>query len=154
MNGRGRALDNVFVERLWRTLKYEDIYLRGYDSPAALERGLIRYIDFYSEERPHNALDQHPRLRSPGPICRKHNADGEAAGLYNLKDGVHLNAMNPILAAAGFNIRWLMRWLAVFWRWVLSAALRLLSQRGSDAWSDLTSAIAQWNLEGRLIALG
>ena len=39
MDGRGRALDNVFVERLWRTLKYEEIYLRGYDSPTALERG-------------------------------------------------------------------------------------------------------------------
>ena len=58
MDGRGRALDNVFVERLWRMLKYEDIYLRGYDSPAALERGLLRYIDFYNEERPHSALDQ------------------------------------------------------------------------------------------------
>ena len=58
MDGRGRALDNVFVERLWRTLKYEDIYLRGYDSPAALERGLSHYIDFYNEERPHSALDQ------------------------------------------------------------------------------------------------
>ncbi|MEX0449292.1 integrase core domain-containing protein [Spiribacter sp. 221] len=58
MDGRGRALDNVFVERLWRTLKYEDIDLRGYDSPTALERGLGSYIDFYNAERPHTALDQ------------------------------------------------------------------------------------------------
>ena len=58
MDGRGRALDNVFVERLWRTLKYEDMYLRGYYSPAALERGLGHYIDFYNEERPHSALDR------------------------------------------------------------------------------------------------
>ena len=47
-----------WIERLWRMLKCEDIYLRGYDSPAALERALIRYIDFYNEEQPHAALDR------------------------------------------------------------------------------------------------
>jgi IS5 family transposase len=50
--------------------------------------------------------------------------------------------MNPILAAAGFNIRWLMRWLVVFWRRILSAVLRLLDQSGTDARSDLASAAA------------
>jgi len=68
MDGRGRALDNVFVERLWRTLKYEDIYLRGYDSPTALERGLGSYIDFYNKERPHTALDQ----RTPAEVHWAH----------------------------------------------------------------------------------
>ena len=68
MDGRGRALDNVFVERLWRTLKYEDIYLRGYDSPTALERGLGSYISFYNKERPHTALDQ----RTPAEVHWAH----------------------------------------------------------------------------------
>jgi putative transposase len=57
MDGRGRALDNVFVERLWRTVKYEDIYLNDYDSVLALEQGLSRYSHFYNQERLHQSLD-------------------------------------------------------------------------------------------------
>jgi putative transposase len=57
MDGRGRALDNVFIERLWRTLKYEDIYLRGYETVQELELGLERYFDFYRYRRPHMALN-------------------------------------------------------------------------------------------------
>jgi putative transposase len=56
MDGRGRALDNVFVERLWRTVKYEDIYLRGYEAVAELLQGLIRYFAFYNQERLHQSL--------------------------------------------------------------------------------------------------
>ena len=56
MDGRGRALDNVFVERLWRTVKYEDIYLRDYADGAELEAGLKRYFRFYNQERPHSSL--------------------------------------------------------------------------------------------------
>ena len=57
MDGRGRALDNVFVERLWRSVKYEDVYLRGYEAVPELERGLRRYFVFYNEERLHQSLD-------------------------------------------------------------------------------------------------
>jgi len=57
MDGRGRALDNVFVERLWRTVKYEDIYLRDYCDGHALHAGLSRYFRFYNHRRPHSALD-------------------------------------------------------------------------------------------------
>lgn len=56
MDGRGRALDNVFIERLWRTVKYEDIYLRGYETAAELEQGLAAYFEFYCHERLHMAL--------------------------------------------------------------------------------------------------
>jgi putative transposase len=56
MDGRGRCLDNVFVERLWRSVKYEDVYLRGYEAVPDLERGLGRYFAFYNEERLHQAL--------------------------------------------------------------------------------------------------
>lgn len=56
MDGRGRALDNVFVERLWRSVKYEDIYLRDYEDGRALHRGLRRYFAFYNHERPHQSL--------------------------------------------------------------------------------------------------
>ena len=57
MDGRGRALDNVFIERLWRSLKYEDIYLKDYESGADLCYGLERYFDFYDHRRIHQALD-------------------------------------------------------------------------------------------------
>jgi putative transposase len=56
MDGRGRALDNVFIERLWRTVKYEDIYLKGYASVADLNEGLEAYFDFYDHSRKHQAL--------------------------------------------------------------------------------------------------
>lgn len=56
MDGRGRALDNIFVERLWRTVKYEDIYLKDYVTVPALITGLTRYFAFYNEERFHQSL--------------------------------------------------------------------------------------------------
>jgi putative transposase len=56
MNGKGRAMDNIFVERLWRTVKYEEVYLRDYASPRETRRGLNAYFMFYNEERPHQAL--------------------------------------------------------------------------------------------------
>jgi putative transposase len=57
MDGRGRALDNIFVERFWRTIKYEDIYLKGYLTPKEVFAGLAAYVPFYNTERPHQALD-------------------------------------------------------------------------------------------------
>jgi putative transposase len=56
MDGRGRALDNVFVERLWRAVKYEDIYIQGYEEVPELRRGLARYFAFYNHARLHQAL--------------------------------------------------------------------------------------------------
>ena len=57
MDGRGRALDNIFVERLWRNVKHEDVYLNGYATMGDLTVGLTRYIAFYNEERPHQSLN-------------------------------------------------------------------------------------------------
>lgn len=56
MDSKGRALDNVFIERLWRSVKYEDIYLKHYDTVPALVRGLDHYFTFYNQERPHQSL--------------------------------------------------------------------------------------------------
>jgi putative transposase len=66
MDGRGRALDNVFVERLWRSVKYEDIYIQGYDTVPELHRGLARYFAFYNHERPHQSL----HYRTPAAVYR------------------------------------------------------------------------------------
>lgn len=57
MDGRGRALDNIFTERLWRTVKYEEVYLHDYATPRDARQGLTRYFVFYNHERPHQALD-------------------------------------------------------------------------------------------------
>ena len=56
MDGRGRALDNIFVERLWRTVKYEDVYLKGYETLPTLLLGLTDYFLFYNGERRHQSL--------------------------------------------------------------------------------------------------
>jgi putative transposase len=65
-DGRGRAIDNVFVERLWRSVKYEDIYLKDYERVPELESGLRAYFRFYDEERPHQSLG----YRTPGEVYR------------------------------------------------------------------------------------
>lgn len=57
MDGRGRALDNIFVERLWRTVKYENIYMNDYVSVSELRIGLSQYFDFYNHQRLHQSLD-------------------------------------------------------------------------------------------------
>jgi putative transposase len=56
MDGRGRWMDNVFIERLWRSLKYEDVYLKGYADGREAARGIAAWIAFYNERRPHQAL--------------------------------------------------------------------------------------------------
>ena len=56
-DGRGRALDNIFVERLWRSVKYEDVYLKGYAGVPGLLLGLADYFEFYNSERFHQSLD-------------------------------------------------------------------------------------------------
>ncbi len=73
MDGKGRWVDNVFVERLWRSVKYEDIYLHAYETPAALRAGLTAYFTFYNTERGHQTLNRqtpdtvyfgHPQLKA------------------------------------------------------------------------------------------
>jgi putative transposase len=57
MDGRGRALDNIFVERLWRSVKHEDVYLKGYVNMPELQLGLTEYFEFYNTERSHQSLE-------------------------------------------------------------------------------------------------
>ena len=75
MDGKGRWVDNVFVERLWRSVKYEDLYLHAYETPTELRAGLARYFAFYNTKRRHSALDR----RTP--------------------DAVYLEQLTPELAA-------------------------------------------------------
>jgi putative transposase len=66
MDGKGRCLDNVFVERLWRTVKYEDVYIRGYEDVPGLSKGLTCFFPFYNEVRRHQALE----YRTPAEVYR------------------------------------------------------------------------------------
>ena len=66
MDGRGRALDNVWVERLWRTVKQEEVYIHDYVDGVEAHRNLERYFHFYNETRPHSALGYTP----PGNVYR------------------------------------------------------------------------------------
>ena len=67
MDGKGRCLDNVFVERLWRTVKYEEVYLWRHETVPALQAGLSRYFPFYNQERRHRSLEN----RTPAEVYGK-----------------------------------------------------------------------------------
>jgi putative transposase len=57
MDGKGRAIDNIFIERLWRSVKYEDLYLHVYEDGLSLYKGLMQYFSFYNDERMHQSLE-------------------------------------------------------------------------------------------------
>jgi putative transposase len=80
MDGRGRARDNIFTERLWRTLKYEEVYLHDYASPKEAHHQLANYIHFYNFERPHQALE----YLTPAQLYG-------LSGTLNLNKSDHLN---------------------------------------------------------------
>ena len=64
MDGKGRALDNIFTERLWRTSKYEEVYLHEYLTPGDARQGIARYLHFYNHQRLHQSLD----YRTPAEV--------------------------------------------------------------------------------------
>lgn len=70
MDGRGRALDNVFVERFWRTIKQEEVYLKDYQSGLEAHKNLDRYISYYNHERPHSALEYQCPANAYNLICK------------------------------------------------------------------------------------
>jgi putative transposase len=76
MDGKGRALDNIFTERLWRTVKYEEVYLHSYLSPKEARQGRTRYLDFYNHGRLHQAL----AYRTPAEVYFPASSFPTAAG--------------------------------------------------------------------------
>jgi putative transposase len=73
MDGIGRALDNIYIERFWRSLKYEDIYIKDYSSMAELKEGVKKYVAFYNSERFHQSLN------------------------YETPDEIYYSVFNPVL---------------------------------------------------------
>ena len=89
MDGRGRFSDNIFVERLWRSLKYEEVYLHAYESVAEARQGIAAYFNFYNHERLHQALG----YRAP------HQVFEEAMRVAKLRRGRNAAGANHELAA-------------------------------------------------------
>lgn len=86
MDGRGRALDNIFVERLWRSVKHEDVYLKGYATLPDLLLGLTEYFVFYNSERMHQSLG----YDTPDQVYRTANGGGvRIVDKYGEKDKIH-----------------------------------------------------------------
>ena len=75
MDGKGRAVDNIYVERFWRILKYEEIYLKSYESMMELRESLSRYFNFYNGKRYHQSLE----YRTPDEIYESVFMQGEKA---------------------------------------------------------------------------
>ena len=73
MDGKGRALDNIFTERLWRTVKYEEVYIHEYTSPREARQALTHYFAFYNQKRPHQALD----YQTPADVYFHNGATGQ-----------------------------------------------------------------------------
>jgi putative transposase len=82
MDGRGRAHDNIFIERLWRTVKYEEVYLKEYETVKEAISGLRKYFYFYNNERPHQALE----YKTP---CEVYQNSHYETNFINLQDGLH-----------------------------------------------------------------
>lgn len=89
MDGKGRSLDNIFVERLWRSLKYELIYLYDYQTVREVERAIHDYFQFYNYERPHQSL----RYQTPASIYHgeKNSSKSErrSSSIFNCSMSVH-----------------------------------------------------------------
>ncbi|MFN3343290.1 MAG: integrase core domain-containing protein [Flavobacteriales bacterium] len=67
MDGKGRAIDNIFIERLWKSVKYECVYLRAYEDGVQLYEGLNDYFRFYNEERMHQSI----QYKTPASLYKK-----------------------------------------------------------------------------------
>jgi putative transposase len=88
MDGRGRVMDNIFIERLWRSLKYEDIYIKEYETVKQLYQGLDQYFDFYNNERPHQSLE----YRTPAMVYfGTNNAQKMANNIAKEKSYSHIH---------------------------------------------------------------
>jgi hypothetical protein len=100
MDGKGRFLDNIFIERLWRSLKYEEIFIRAYSTVSEARKGINDWILFYNDERPHQALD----YRTPRAVFEVPEGCGyvdNAGALTTYPQETHYKSL--ILSEEGFR---------------------------------------------------
>src|SRR6266404_1920521 len=104
MDGKGRCMDNIFVERLWRSLKYEEVYLNAYATVAEAKAGIGCWLEFYNAERQHQSLG----YRTPRQIYQEGlwicGRSALPSGSGCLTNGVHLRALAPDLGSIRFGV--------------------------------------------------
>jgi putative transposase len=100
MDGKGRFMDNIFVERLWRSLKYEEVYLKAYETAAEAKAGIGNWFTFYNEERPHQALG----YRTPAAVYggSSWKPSGRAVDMMDIADAMPTSPQPT--TAAGFQL--------------------------------------------------
>ena len=98
MDGKGRYTDNIFVERLWRTLKYEEVYLKAYANASEARRELGAYLRFYNDQRPHQALG----YRTPAEVF--HEARNATVDRSKLTEGPPERVLVSLAGAAGLSL--------------------------------------------------
>ena len=98
MDGKGRYTDNIFVERLWRTLKYEEVYLKAYANASEARRELGAYLRFYNDQRPHQALG----YRTPAEVF--HEARNATVDRSKLTEGPPERVLASLAGAAGLSL--------------------------------------------------
>ena len=99
MDGKGRYTDNIFVERLWRTLKYEEVYLKAYTNATEARRELSRYFRFYNDQRPHQALG----YRTPAELFHQVTDVGEERAVQAKKSPIDQTLVS-LAGAAGLSL--------------------------------------------------
>jgi putative transposase len=103
MDGKGRCMDNVFVERLWRSVKYEEVYLKAYQTVAEARTGINAYLEFYNQQRPHQALG----YRTPGQVFQEESPGGcllEHAGALSSMAGTRdIPAVDSLILASSLS---------------------------------------------------
>ena len=103
MDGKGRCMDNVFVERLWRSVKYEEVYLKAYQNGSEARRGIGAYLAFYNQERPHQALG----YRTPGQVFQVESPGGclldHAGALSSVAGTRDLPAVDSLILASSLS---------------------------------------------------
>ena len=99
MDGKGRYNDNIFVERLWRTVKYEEVYLKAYANASEAKRELGTYLRFYNDQRPHQALG----YRTPAEVFHQVTDVGEEGAVHQAKDSPIDQTLVSLAGAAGLS---------------------------------------------------
>ena len=98
MDGRGAWRDHVFVERLWKSVKYERVYLHAYDSVIEARQSILQYVDWYNRARPHSSLDRHTPDEAYAVMLPTGKLAAYVAAETSLKNlGLLCNRMGPLL---------------------------------------------------------
>ena len=103
MDGKGRFMDNIFVERLWRSVKYEEVYLKAYQNGTEARRGIGAYLAFYNQERPHQALG----YQTPGQVFQEGSPERglleHPAALSCVAGTRDIRAVNSLILASSLS---------------------------------------------------